>query len=1102
MKKPFKSLNEKYIKFAVVAFIYFASGVLGLQLAVPPGYATAIFPAAGVGLAAVLLGGNAYLISVWLGSFVINNWLSLQHASPSISGFMIAALIASGSALQAWAGASVIRKLLGERWRQLDHEADILKFLGVNGAVICMISATIGTLTLWAFGAVALDQTVFNWWNWWVGDTIGVLLITPLLLAFFLRKDALWKMRARWVVIPTLVAALAIVTVFFYTSQAETAKLKASIAEQGEFISHRITNEVTSYSEVVTALKSFIAVSPMLGVDQFEAFASGNFVNHPYLHALSWNPYLPQAERSRFEYETASVLSMPDYRVMERDASGKLVPALQRDSYVPVKYIYPFNNNKAAFGFDIASNNVRKTAIDTAIANKGITLTAPIKLVQESGSSIGLLLLDPIFKKGDAPSGENSLDGFAVAVFRVEELFRAVLPSVLPEGLNISLRDTRVDADQQVLFQMEQPDSSFLKDFGWSRKLQVGGREWQLMVIPTEKYIETHRTLVPWLILLVGLTLTSFLQAILLLFTGRSSAIQRLVDAKTAELASELNERKKAEEELRLAHTIYQVSSEGMMVCDANNIILAVNPALTTLTGYSAEEIIGQDPRVLSSGREGDEFYQEMWHVINTSGQWQGEIWNRKKNGEHFAEWLTINTLYSDDGAVYRRIALFSDITAKKNADALILKQANYDLLTGLPNRRLFTDRLEREVIQAQRNSTRFALFFIDLDYFKEINDTLGHHVGDDLLIKASERIEQCVRESDTVARLGGDEFTVILSQLHDISNAGKIAQNIIDTLVQPFQLGDEQVYISGSVGVTFYPEDADTTSGLLQNADQAMYAAKHQGRNCFSFFTPSMQTAAINKMRLARDLRDALSEKQLEVHYQPIVELSTGHIHKAEALMRWRHPEHGYISPATFIPIAEETGVIHEIGEWIFQQAVYEVVRLREIGHRDFQISVNKSPVQFKMRDGTHDHWEDYLSSHNVSGSAIVVEITEGLLLHAEQSTKDQLLHMRDMGTQVAIDDFGTGYSALSYLQKFDIDYLKIDQSFTRNLVVGDDSVALCEAIVMMAHKLGLKVIAEGIETEQQREILQVMGCDYGQGYLFSRPLPVEAFEGLLIKS
>ena len=1102
MIRLFKSTNQKCVKVAIVAFIYFASGVLGLQLAIPTGYATAIFPASGVALAAILLGGNVYLISAWFGSFTINIWLGLQHASPSVSGFMIAALIASGSALQAWVGASVVRKLLGERWRQLDHEADILKFLGVSGPVICIISATIGTLTLWAFGAIALEQTVFNWWNWWVGDTIGILLFTPLILAFFLRKNALWEIRGRWVAIPTLVAAVAIVTVFFYTSQAETAKLKASVAGQGEFISHRITNEVTSYSEVVTALKSFIAVSPMLRVDQFEAFASGNFVNHPYLYALSWNPYITHAERPRFEYETGSHLSMSNYRVIEQDVSVKLVPALQRDSYVPVKYIYPISNNQLALGFDIASNNVRKAAIDAAIANKDITLTAPIKLVQESSNSIGLLLLDPIFKKGETPSGENSLHGFAVAVFRVEDLLRAVLPSALTEGLNISLLDTGADTDQQVLFQMGRLDSSLLKDFGWSRKLQVGGREWQLTVIPTEKYIETHRTMVPWLILLLGLTLTSFLQAILLFFTGRSSATQGLVDAKTAELARELNERKKAEEELRLAHTIYQVSSEGMMVCDANNIILAVNPALTTLTGYSAEEIVGQAPSVLSSGREGGGFYQEMWRCITTAGHWQGEIWNRKKNGEYYAEWLTINTIYNDDGTVYRRFALFSDITAKKNADALILKQANYDSLTELPNRRLFTDRLEREVVQALRNNTRFALVFIDLDHFKEVNDTLGHHIGDELLIKASERIQQCVRESDTVARLGGDEFTVILSQLHNTSDAGRIAQSIVDILVQPFQLGSEQVYISGSVGLTFYPEDADTTSGLLQNADHAMYAAKNQGRNCFSFFTPSMQTAAITKMRLARDLRDALAENQLEVHYQPIVELSTGYIHKAEALMRWKHPEHGYVSPATFIPIAEETGVIEEIGEWIFQQAVYEVVRLREMGHRDFQISVNKSPVQFKMRDGAHDHWESYLSSHNVSGSAIVVEITEGLLLHAEQSTKDQLLHMRDMGTQVAIDDFGTGYSALSYLQKFDIDYLKIDQSFTRNLEAGDDSVALCEAIVMMAHKLGLKVIAEGIETEQQREILQTMGCDYGQGYLFSRPLPVEAFEGLLIKS
>ena len=444
-------------------------------------------------------------------------------------------------------------------------------------------------------------------------------------------------------------------------------------------------------------------------------------------------------------------------------------------------------------------------------------------------------------------------------------------------------------------------------------------------------------------------------------------------------------------------------------------------------------------------------------------------------------------------------VAIFSDISERKQNEELIWKQANYDPLTDLPNRRMFRDRLEQEIKNAHRAGTLLALLFIDLDLFKEVNDTLGHGVGDLLLQEASRRIGVCVRESDTVARLGGDEFMVILSQLPDTSPIEKIAQNIIVALAEPYCLGNETAYVSASIGITIYPSDALEAEQLVRNADQAMYVSKNEGRNRFSYFTRSLQEAAQTRLKLINDLRGALLANQFKIFFQPIVDLSTGRIYKAEALLRWEHPKRGMVSPMEFIPLAEETGLIIEIGNWVFKESARWAKRWVALCQEDFQISVNVSPIQFRDEGNHIDAWLTYLVELGLSGKNIVVEITEGLLLNADFGVIDNLLKFRDADIQVAIDDFGTGYSSLSYLKKFHIDYLKIDQSFTRNLETDPSDMALSEAIIVMAHKLGLQVIAEGVETLGQQNLLATAGCDYAQGYLFYKPMPAEELEVLL---
>ncbi len=450
-------------------------------------------------------------------------------------------------------------------------------------------------------------------------------------------------------------------------------------------------------------------------------------------------------------------------------------------------------------------------------------------------------------------------------------------------------------------------------------------------------------------------------------------------------------------------------------------------------------------------------------------------------------------------GQPTRMVGTHTDISARKQSEALIWHQANFDGLTGLPNRRMLHDRLEQNIMKTYRAGKQLALLFIDLDHFKQVNDSVGHDMGDQLLIQAAERIVSCVREVDTVGRLGGDEFTVILSEMGDPERAEEIAQNIVQALSRGFQLGSEMAFVSASVGITLYPDDATEIDNLFKHADQALYVAKDSGRNRVSHFTPSLEEAAQTRRILANDLRSALIEGQFFVVYQPIVDMVSGRIHKAEALIRWQHPSRGTVGPTEFIPIAESTGLIVDIGDWVFEQAAAQVLLWRKAFDPAFQISVNKSPVQFVHGQGSQPKWFKLLRDLGLPGQSMVLEITEGVLLDKTAGINQQLLELRQAGVGISLDDFGTGYSSLSYLQRYDIDHLKIDKSFVCHLGADSKNLPLCKAIIVMAHELGMTVIAEGVETIEQQRLLAAAGCDYAQGFLYSQPVPAQEFEMLL---
>lgn len=552
------------------------------------------------------------------------------------------------------------------------------------------------------------------------------------------------------------------------------------------------------------------------------------------------------------------------------------------------------------------------------------------------------------------------------------------------------------------------------------------------------------------------------------------------------------------ESERRLFHHL-QHTPLAAITFDQSFIIRQWNQTAEELFGYTAVEAIGKPPAelILTSDTE-VEVHSIFRSLLEQKGGSRSTNENITKDGRTIVcEWYNTPIL-NEVGKVIGVASLCKDVTAIKESEALIWKQANFDLLTGLANRQMALDRLEQEILKADRLNKSVALVYLDLDDFKDVNDTKGHDMGDILLVELANRLRLCVRDVDTIARLGGDEFIIIMGELDSVVGVDRVANEILTRILEPFEIEQMPVYVSSSVGITFYPQDADNGVELLKNADQAMYAAKNSRGNNFQYFEKSMQENALLHMALIHDLRTALPDSQFRLYYQPIVKLENGDIEKAEALIRWQHPKRGLIAPSEFIPVAEETRMIVDIGDWVFREAARQVAHWRNFLNPNLQVSVNTSPVQYRHESFKADDGLRHMKALGLSTDAIILEITESTMMETHASISNKLLEYRGAGIRVALDDFGTGYSSLSYLKKLDIDFLKIDKSFVDNLRPTSDELVLCEAIIMMAHKLGLEVIAEGIETEQQKDLLFAAGCDYGQGYLFSKPIPAEDFEKL----
>ncbi|MCD6527198.1 MAG: EAL domain-containing protein, partial [Desulfuromonas sp.] len=559
-----------------------------------------------------------------------------------------------------------------------------------------------------------------------------------------------------------------------------------------------------------------------------------------------------------------------------------------------------------------------------------------------------------------------------------------------------------------------------------------------------------------------------------------------------------ITEQTEQEAKLNLSAKVFETTTEGITITDKDGTIEAVNPAFCRITGYSEAEILGENPRLLKSGRHDDTYYKTMWQALEQSGHWQGEIWNKKKDGEVYPEWLTINAMYDDDDQVKHYVAVFTDMTTMNEFIQKLDYQTHHHPLTGLPNRLLLQVRLEHSIQRATKGHYQGAVFCIDLDNFKHINDSLGHAAGDVILLEVADRLKEHSRAIDTVAHLSADEFILVLDKVRSTDDAVTRAEQFLHRLSQPFMIDNYELFVTASLGVTMFPTDSDNVDELLNHADVAMHKAKESGKNGYHIYSPELTDAALKRVVLESNLRRALDNKEFILHYQPQVVLPEGKIIACEVLVRWLHPEMGLIPPDKFIPLSEETGIIIAMGEWILRTACQQWVDWNNQGLKLGKIAVNLSGRQIQQQDLPR-MVQRILQETGCPAEALELEITEGFMMQHPEEAIAVLEQINALGVELSVDDFGTGHSSLSYLKRFPIHRLKIDRSFIRDMENNAEDHALVKTIIAMGNSLNLKITAEGIETEEQKRLLADLRCDEAQGYLFSKPVPAEEFAKLL---
>ena len=1005
-----------------------------------------VWPPTGIAVAACLYYGIRVLPGVFIGAFLINLQTTSGAFLPSLS-------IAFGNTLEALvASYLILRFSTSSPFYRLQ---DVLVF-GASVTLATFISATIGIGSLLLANLVTEAQIASLWITWWIGDLAGALIFAPLLLSWVKPPRIEWS---SWRRLEILIVSL------------------------------------------LFSLSAFIVFSDWLLMSR-----------HTYPLAFIFLPFLVWSV-VRLQQHGATLFVLFLSLIAIFGTSQGHGPFFQESITESLILLQVFLTTLALVALALAaSDSDRRRATDEALAVKA-GLEKTVALRTQALKKTNDALLDELEQRRQTTNAlENILNA---TTLKSDEVFYRTTVRDLAEtyGTDYAFMGVFTDSGKTAIRTL----AVWAKD-DWAENFtySLAGTPCQdilnlsVEIIQTkasQRYADDE--------MLVQMGIDSYFGAPLISHADEALGILSVMDSQPMamqswakpvlglfanRIAAELTQ-KPIEKELKLAAGVFDKSVEAIIIADKNANILRVNPAFTRITGYAPEEVIDKNPSMWSSGVHDKVFYQQFWQALLANGSWQGEIINRKKNGEHYPTWQTITIVKDDSGKPIQFISIFSDISEKKQSEEQIYQLAHFDAVTRLPNRTSFHHQLESAIEQSKRHSANLSLLFLDVDNFKLINDTLGHSYGDQLLKEIAKRLKQVVRHEDCLSRPGGDEFTIILSNTRSDEDAALVSRKILDCLSRPVQLKNTEVIVTVSIGISSYPNDGDSVSILLKNADSAMYRAKEKGKNNFQFYTEEMHIRATQRLQLERSMHAAIEQDQFVLHYQPQVDSESGDIVACEALIRWQHPERGMISPGEFIPVAEDSGLIVPLGEWVLETACQQHKQWLNQGIMPVRIAINLSGRQLFGQD-LSEIIAEKITRMAIDPKYLELELTESILMEHVQDTIAILSKLRKMGLHLSIDDFGTGYSSMAYLKRFPINKLKIDQSFIRDLAIDNDDAAIVTATIAMAHSLNLDVIAEGVETSEQLQFLKQHHCEEVQGYYFSRPLPAAEMTELLLKA
>ena len=1205
-------------RLVVLTATIFLGGWLGLSMIVSPAYASPLWPPAGLSLAALLLWGKRVWPAILLGAIANELLVGSQTVSEINNTTIITSfLIGSGSTLQALAAAKLSKHWLGPGVPALDSPRTILLFFLLTGPLACLIASSLAVLCLWAFSMTPDNLLAQSWINWWIGDSLGVLIVTPLMFCLFARPRQLWSARRLHVALPLIVTLVALTLTFKLVYQAENARIQMDFDKQANLITQQLVEAAENIVDNSLALRDLYVVSSPVTRTKFTIFSKSILARHPEVLALQWLPNVQRAELSTFEQQIQSE-GYPEFKVVERDTKGLLIPVQSRDRYFPVTFIEPMQDNEKALGLDSTANSLSLESKQRALISGQPSISQRLPLIQSGDAKLAVLLSIPVFRTQDQNLWSH-LSGFVSAVILPTRLIETALNPPELQAFALTLRDLNAPADQAELYRnkVANPLAENQGINPWQYEFSIADRAWQLTIVPDSHFLSINGSMLPWFTLLSGLGFTSVLSILLLTISGRAAQIEALIDSRTLDLqqanaklktaehsvrqsetylrtilnsepeclillsrdgllldmnpaglaileandlaqvkginilklilpkyrracvdtikkvfagaditlqfeitnlqgevrwlesravglrdsennitsllgmARDITEQKQAEEHLKLAARVFGEAHEGILITDAQTNIIDVNPTFCDITGYSREEVIGQKPNLLKSGRQSQAFYQDMWQVLTTTRHWQGEVWNRKKNGDFYAELLSISALCDEEGQIINYVGLFSDITKIKQQQHMLELMAHYDPLTQLPNRTLFADRLLQAIAHSKRDKLLLAVCFLDLDGFKPVNDEFGHEAGDQVLIEVAARIKNNLREEDTVSRHGGDEFALLLTGLHSVDECTQTLSRIHQAIAEPYQINDYSVHIGASSGISIFPLDDADADTLVRHADQAMYQAKLTGKNRYHLFDASHDQLLIDHHKQLHELELAFAEQQFCLYYQPKISLKTGQVTGMEALIRWRHPELGMMAPMSFLPVITNTELEISLGNWVIEQAWQQLVDWQAQGLK-IEVSINISAFHL-LWPGFVAHLEKTLNSHpQISSHYLQLEILESTALDDLSAVNRIIKTCHEvLGIGAALDDFGTGYSSLTHLRHLPVNTVKIDRSFVRDMLDDPDDFAIVESVISLSHAFRNQVVAEGVETEEQGLALLLLNCYVAQGYAIAKPMP-----------